>query len=167
MINKENFITAYFIDQDRKNIEILLRNDAGTAVNPHIIEYDQTHPHCQELLKICPLDQLHENTWQKKKDERGAFEREVLKIAEDKGLLDNVLKISKKAEAETYFKTLFEFLLSDNKDHIDRLFNFKLFIFEQDVVKKSKNEKAKSEVRKAKTPLGAFKEFIKIWEESN
>ena len=69
MITKENFITAHFIDSERKNIEVLLKSDDGTAVNPHILEYDVDNPICQELLKIVSLDQLHENTWQKKKEE--------------------------------------------------------------------------------------------------
>ena len=51
MINEENFITAHFIDNERKNIEILLKSDDGTAVNPHILEYDVDNPNCQELAK--------------------------------------------------------------------------------------------------------------------
>ena len=82
-------------------------------------------------------------------------------------MIKKLLKISKKAEAEDFFGALFDFLLTNKKEHIDRLFNFKLHLFEQDVIKKSKDEKAKSNIRKAKTPLSAFKEFIKIWEESN
>mgnify|MGYP005823669865 CR=1 FL=1 len=34
-----------------------------------------------------------------------------------------------------------DFLLSDKKEHIDRLFTFKIFLFEQDIVKNYKNEK--------------------------
>ena len=48
MITKENYIIAYFIDNERKNIEILLRN--GNKVNSHIVEYDTKYPVCQELL---------------------------------------------------------------------------------------------------------------------
>jgi len=163
MINKENFITAYFIDQDRKNIEIILRNDAGTAVNPHIIEYDQTHPHCQELLKLCPLDQLHENTWQKKKDERKNFEDQVKRIAKKEGLIKQIIE-----NVDNEFMTLMmNFLLSDKQENIDRLFNFKIYLFEHDIVKNYKDENKKTAIRKAKTPLEALKLFIEIWEESN
>ena len=35
---------------------------------------------------------------------------------------------------------LCDFLLSDKQEHIDRLFNFKIHIFEQDLIKNSKNE---------------------------
>ena len=64
MITKENYITASFIDTERKNIEILLKD--GDKVKSHIVEYDMKYPVCQELLKVCTLDQLHENTYNKK-----------------------------------------------------------------------------------------------------
>ena len=167
MINQKNYITATFIDNERKNIEVLLKSDDGVSAYTHILEYDSEHPDCKELLEVCNLDQLHENTWEKKKEETKLFEDSLVRVAEKTGLIKKILKISQKAEAETFFGALFDFLLTDKKEHIDRLFNFKLHLFEQDVIKKSKNEKGKSNIRKAKTPLGAFKEFIKIWEESN
>jgi len=167
MISEANFITATFIDNERNNIEVLLINDDGTKVHSHILEYNPKHPICKELLKVCSLDELHENTWTKKKEEVKLFEDSVIRIAEKTGMLKKLLKISKRAEAEDFFGAIFDFLLTDKKEHIDRLFNFKLHLFEQDIIKKSKNEKGKSNIRKAKTPLGAFKEFIKIWEESN
>jgi hypothetical protein len=167
MISEANYITAHFIDNERKNIEVLLKSDDGVSAYTHILEYDSEHPDCKELLEVCNLDQLHENTWEKKKEETKLFEDSLVRVAEKTGLIKKILKISQKAEAETFFGALFDFLLTDKKEHIDRLFNFKLHLFEQDVIKKSKDEEAKSNIRKAKTPLGAFKEFIKIWEESN
>ena len=47
---------------------------------------------------------------------------------------------------------MFDFLLSDKQEHIDRLFNFKIHIFEQDLIKNSKNEELKTAIRKSKTP---------------
>ena len=66
-----------------------------------------------------------------------------------------------------FFKLMLNFLLSNKQEHVDRLFNFKIYIFEQDIVKNSKNESAKTAIRKSKTPLEALKNFITIWEESN
>ena len=85
MITKDNFITAYFIDSERKNIEILLKGDK--KVISHIVEYDMKYPMCQELLKIISLDNLHENTYQKKQKEKQAMEEMVMKIAKRDGLL--------------------------------------------------------------------------------
>ena len=85
MITKENYITASFIDTERKNIEILLKD--GDKVKSHIVEYDMKYPVCQELLKVCTLDQLHENTYNKKKGEKAGFEEMVMRIAKKDGLV--------------------------------------------------------------------------------
>ena len=66
-----------------------------------------------------------------------------------------------------FFKLLFDFLQSNKQEHIDRLFNFKIFIFEQEVVKNSNNENAKTAIRKSKTPLEALDNYLIIWKESN
>ena len=163
MITKENYITASFIDNERKTIEVILKDDKETKVYPYILEYDIDNPICQELLKIITLDELHENTWQKKKDERRDFESMVKKVAVKEGLLKRIIE---NVDSD-FFKLLMDFFLSDKQEHIDRLFNFKIFLFEQDTVKNSKNEEVKTAIRKSKTPLEALDNFIIIWKESN
>jgi hypothetical protein len=161
MIDKKNYITAYFIDTERKNIEVLLKNDDGTSAYTHILEYDPEHPDCKELLGVCNLDTLHENTWEKKKEERKDFEDQVKEIALKEGLIKQIIK-----NVDSEFITLMmDFLTSDKKEHVDRLFNFKIHLFGQDIVKNCKNENKKTAIRRAKTPLEALKVFIKIWEE--
>jgi hypothetical protein len=163
MITKDTFITAHFIDNERKTIEVILKDDKETKVYPYILEYDIDNPICQELLKIITLDELHENTWQKKKDERRDFESMVKKVAVKEGLLKRIIE---NVDSD-FFKLLMDFFLSDKQEHIDRLFNFKIFLFEQDTVKNSKNEEVKTAIRKSKTPLEALDNFIIIWKESN
>ena len=163
MITKDTFITAHFIDNERKTIEVILKDDKETKVYPYILEYDIDNPICQELLKIITLDELHENTWQKKKDERRDFESMVKKVAVKEGLLKRIIE---NVDSD-FFKLLMDFFLSDKQEHIDRLFNFKIFLFEQDTVKNSKNEEVKTAIRKSKTPLEALDTFIIIWKESN
>ena len=163
MINEENFITAHFIDNERKNIEVLLKSDDGTAVNPHILEYDVDNPNCQELLKLCSLDQLHENTYTKKQEERKAYISQIKNIAQKEGLIKDIIEeVNPK-----FIELMMDFLLSNKKEHIDRLFNFKIFLFEKDIVKNCKDESKKTAIRKSKTPLEALKIFISLWEESN
>ena len=162
MFNNENFITANFIDNERKNIEVLLKSDDGTAVNPYILEYNVNNTICQELLKLCSLDQLHENTHSKKQEERKAYISQVRKIAKKEGLIDQIIEeVNPK-----FIELMMDFLLSNKKEHIDRLFNFKIFLFEQDIVKNAEETK-KTTIRKAKTPLEALKIFIDLWEDSN
>lgn len=162
MITKDTFITASFIDNERKNIEILLKDDEETKVYPYILEYNPDNPICKELLEICSLDQLHENTYQKKKDERKDFESMIKRVAQKEGLIKRIIE-----NVDSEFMTLMmDFLLSNKKEHIDRLFNFKIFLFEKDIVKNCKDESKKTAIRKSKTPLEALKIFISLWEES-
>ena len=163
MFNEENFITAHFIDNERKNIEVLLKSDDGTAVNPYILEYDVDNSICQELLKLCSLDQLHENTYSKKQEERKAFVNQVKTIAQKEGLIKHIIEeVNPK-----FIELMMDFLLSNKKEHIDRLFNFKIYLFEQDIVKNCKDQSLKSSIRKAKTPLEALKIYIQLWESHN
>jgi hypothetical protein len=160
MFNEENFITANFIDNERKTIEVLLKSDDGTAVNPYILEYDVDNSICQELLKLCSLDQLHENTYSKKQEERKAFVNQVKTIAQKEGLIKHIIEeVNPK-----FIELMMDFLLSNKKEHIDRLFNFKIYLFEQDIVKNCKDQSLKSAIRKSKTPLEALKIYIKLWE---
>ena len=163
MITKENYITASFIDSERKNIEVLLKSDDGKAVNPFILEYDPNNPICKGLLSVTTLDEVHENTYIKKQEERKQFEKVVKKVAQKEGLLK---KIIENVDSD-FFKLLFDFLLSSKQEHIDRLFNFKIFLFEQDIVKNCKDEDLKTAIRKSKTPLEALDKFLIIWKESN
>ncbi len=162
MITKDNLISAYFIDNERKNIECLLKSDVD-KVYTQIIPFDVKNDMYKMLMEIVSLDDIHEVTYEKKKDERKIFEQKVKEIAKKEGLIKQIIE----NVDPDFFKLLFDFLLSDKQEHIDRLFNFKIFIFEQDVVKNSKNETAKTAIRKSKTPLEALDNFIVIWKESN
>ena len=143
MITEENYLTATFIDSERKNIEVLLKSDDGKAVNPFILEYDPNNSICKELLSVVTLDQLHENTYIKKQEERKAFEKVVKRVAHKEGLLK---KIIENVDSD-FFTLMMEFLLSDKQEHIDRLFNFKIYLFEQDIVKNCKDQSLKSTIR--------------------
>lgn len=166
-ITKEKYYVAYFIDDERTTIEILLKHpdfDTGKVeVIPHTIEYDENHPDCKALLEICPLEQLHENTWQKKKVEREDFVLQVKGIAENEGLYK---QLTEKVD-ENLYEHIIKFLTEKSEDQLDKLFSWKIYLFELDIVKSSKNEKAKSAIRKSKTPIEALKNFIEIWEENN
>ena len=162
-ITETNYITAHFIDNERKNIHVLLKSDDGTSVYPYILEYNPDDPICQEFLKLCSLDQLHQNTWLKKKEERKDFVNQVKRIAQKEGLIEQIIdEVNPK-----FIKLMMDFLLSNKKEHIDRLFNFKIYLFEQDIVKNCKDQSKKTAIRKSKTPLEALKIFIDLWEDSN
>ena len=51
MITKENLISAYFIDNERKNIEVLTRSVDGQFVIPTILPFDENNHLFKDLKK--------------------------------------------------------------------------------------------------------------------
>jgi len=157
-ILEKQFVTAHFIDNNRTQIEVITleSNNSNNQIST-IIEYDINHPWCQELLKVCDLDTLHENTWNKINREKNAFEQSILKIARDQGLVYDIHK------SETKFHiAMLNFLFDyEDKDKED-LFAFKLASFELDVVKNCKDKDQKAAIRKSQTPLDVVKAISEI-----
>ena len=156
MITKENYITASFIDNERKNIEVLLRDEKNEKVISHIVEYDEKYPVCQELLKIITLDDLHENTYQKKKKEKKAVEEMVVKIAKRDGLVFDEHRLDTKFYP-TIVKAMFE--ETENEDH---LFALKLALFELEKIRNSKDNEGKKKLRQSKNKIEVLKVAIDL-----
>ena len=142
---KDNFLNAYFIDNERQNIEILTTSEDKKSVLPTIIPYDTKHPYFVALSKVCNVDQIHENTYNKKKKEREVFEQKVIEIAKRDGLLVDNNKID-----SNFFPTLVKSIFED-EDNADHLFALKIALFELDNIKNSTNEELKTKLRKSKT----------------
>ena len=81
-----NMICAYFIDNDRKNIEILCTSEDKKSVNATIIPYDENNSMFKTLMLVTTIDELHENTYKKKKEEKKIFEQKVIEIAKEREL---------------------------------------------------------------------------------
>ena len=150
MITKENYITASFIDSERKNIEILLRDEKQEKVISHIVEYDMKYPVCQELLKVITIDDLHENTYNKKKKEKAVFEAMVIRVAKKDGLIVDDNKVS-----DISFKHLVNVLFKDDENP-DHLFALKLALFEVEKIRNSKDSESKKKLRQSKTKVEAL-----------
>ena len=78
---KDNFLKAYFIDNERKNIEILTTSEDKKTVIPTIIQFDEKHPSFIALSKYISIDKLHEETHNKKKKERETIQKEMAELA--------------------------------------------------------------------------------------
>ena len=55
----ENYISARYIDNDKKHVEILYKD--GDKTLSHIIEHNTKHPDWKELMQITSIDELHNN----------------------------------------------------------------------------------------------------------
>ena len=151
MITKENLIGAYFIDNDRKNIEVLTTSEDKKQIIPTIMPFDKNNPAFKELTSVITVDDLHENTHQKKKDEQKIFEQKVMEIAKKDGLIVDDTKIDSGS-----FQKLVTSIFNepDNEDH---LFALKLALFELTDIRDSKNDELKKKLRQSKNKIEALK----------
>ena len=166
MLTKENikdhFIDAYFIDSERENIEILYTSEDKKKVFTTIVPFNYEHETFKTLQTVMSVDELHERTYNKKKEEKKLFDEQVIRIAKKDGLVFDELKLDTK-----FYPTLIKAILEEqtNEDH---LFALKLALFEVDKIKDSKNVELKSNIRKGKTKIEVVSNALKlISEESN
>ena len=158
---KDNFVDAYFIDNERQNIEILATNEDKTKVFPTIIPFDENNDMFKALKTVMSIDDLHENTYEKKKKERKLFEEQVIRIAKKDGLVFDEFKLDTK-----FFPTLVK-AITENVDNEDHLFALKLALFEIDEIRDSDNTELKSMIRKGKSKIDVMLNALKIISKEN
>ena len=141
---KDNFLTAYFVDNERQNIEIQTTTEDKKSVFTTIIPFKEENPQYQALNKFMTLDQLHESTHEKTKTEHELYKEQALKYAKDAGLVGN--EIAK----DNYFGEIIK-LITEDQENEDHLFALKLAVFEIDAVKESVDMDKKKLVRQSKT----------------
>ena len=156
MITKENIISAYFIDDARENIEVLIRSEDGTKVIPTIIPFDENNSLYKELNAIVSVDKLHEDTYQKKQAEKKDFEEMVMRIAKKRGLVFDEVKLDTK-----FYPTLMRAIFEDveNENH---MFALKLALFEVKEIRDSKDNEGKKKLRQAKNKIELLKIAINL-----
>ena len=151
MITKENLIGAYFIDDDRKNIEVLTTSEDKKQVIPFIMPFDENNPSFKELISIITVDDLHENTYQKKKAEQKIFEQKVIEIAKKDGLMLDDTRIDSNSYNKLV-KAVFE-----QGENEDQLFALKIALFELPSIRDSKDEELKKKLRQTKNKIDTLK----------
>jgi len=151
MITKENLISAYFIDNERKNIEVLTRSEDGQFVIPTILPFDENNHLFKELNAVITVDKLHEDTYQKKQQEKKDFEAMTMRIAKKRGLIFDENKLDTK-----FYPTLVKAIFEDGENE-DHLFALKLALFEVGKIRDSKDIEVKKKLRQSKNKIEVLK----------
>ena len=153
---KDHFVDAYFIDNERQNIEILATSEDKKQVFPTIVPFDENNHMFQALKSRMSVDELHENTYKKKQEERKLFEEQVVRIAKKDGLVFDEYKLDTK-----FYPTLVKAIV-ENQDNEDHLFALKLALFEVDKIRDSENTELKTNIRKGKTKVEVLLNALKL-----
>ena len=153
---KDHFIDAYFIDEERQNIEILTTSEDKKKVFPTIIPFSEDNHMFKALKSVMSVDELHERTYNKKKEERKIFEEQLLRIAKKDGIV-----LDENKSDTTLFPRLIKAIIEDESNE-DHLFALKLALFEVDKIRDSQDTELKSEIRKGKTKAEVLFNALKI-----
>ena len=102
---------------------------------------------------MVTLEQIHANTDLHLETQKKAFNSILNKIVEKKGVELN----------ENFFKLVNDFFINyDTETLSDKLYNFKVNAFEQDIVKNSTDEELKLKIRTATTPFEVLTALLSI-----
>ena len=153
------FIRAHFSNNERTTVESFWTD--GKVERVEYIEAKEGDPNWENLLTHIDIDTLHEATYQHIKEQNAVFEDSVVKLAKERGLLYDIDELStdtNKVLSHILFK---EF---DEEQDKEKLFLYKLQLFEVPAIKKSKSSAKKKKLRQAKNMLEATKIAISIVE---
>lgn len=168
MINKDNYVSATFLDAERKNIEVLLNMDhtAEKELTPHVIEADESNKEYQALLKLVTEDELHEQTWETKKAESEAFiamARHVIadEFNEAEAVANNAVDIDSLLTKTQIYPTIVNTIFT-NMENEDHLFALKLALFDIQEIRESTDTSNKTALRKGKNKIDVLQKAFQI-----
>ena len=160
-IKGSEFLTAHFSDNERTIVEAYWVTPDGKETRVEYIEAKDSDPNYQELLKHVSIDMLHELTYKNIRASDNAFKDDIISIAKGRGMVYDIDSINTdiyKAITTAIFKPF------DPEEDKEKLFMFKLQLFELDKIKTSTDKIKKAELRKSKDIMEALKVAIDIVE---
>jgi hypothetical protein len=162
MITEQHeFITAYFSDDIRRTVTALWADPETKEIVEEVIEARDGDAAWEHLLQHVTIDLLHELTFKYIKEQKEQLDEYIMKIAKEQGLVYHIDSYNTeiyKVIASSLFSTF------DPDTDKEKLFMYKLQLFELDQIKENTNKSLKSKLRKAKTILEATKLAIQLVE---
>ena len=152
------FLTAHFSNNERTIATVYWGNKDETV--EEIVSAQEDAPDWQRLLEHMDIDTLHEATYKHIRDQVEAYENQVIRVAKERGMIYDINDIDSALHeimAEYIFKKF------DSKRDKEKLFMFKLKLFELDFVKDSEDREAKTKLRKANNLIEALEVAINLY----
>mgnify|MGYP003686365785 CR=1 FL=1 len=146
------FVRAHFSNNERTTIEAFWTD--GEVERVEYIEAKEGDHNFENLLTHIDIDDLHEATYKHIKEQNEVFEDSIIKIAKERGMIydfDTQHTDVYKAFVQVVFGNF------DPEKDKEKLFLYKLQLFEADAVKSSKNSAKKKKLRQAGSIVDATK----------
>ena len=162
MFENYKFIDAYFTNNEKTVINSLWENENGETIEAAIPAEDD-NPLWKELLNVpdVTIDSLHERTYKYIREQRAIFEDQIITIGKKEGLIYDVDNIN-----TDIYKAIAHCIFSDFNEEEDKekLFMYKISLFEADLIKNCTDKELKTKLRRTKNIVEATKAAIAIVE---
>ena len=158
-MENHTYVHAYFSNNDRTVVESHWKNSDDKIVTNHIDATNHKSTAMKLLLRNVSIDKLHENTYKHIKAMNEGFKNKTVEIAKERGLIIDVNDIQTHGY-KIATRVLFE-KFDPEKDK-EKLFLYKLELFEIPKIRDSKKTSMKAKLRKATTMLEATKIAIQM-----
>ena len=152
------FVRAHFSNNERTTVESFWTD--GKVERVEYIEAKDGDPNWENLLTHINIDDLHEATYKHIREQNDIFEDSIIKIAKERGMIHDLNEIQNQSIHKLIIDTIFG-AFDEEKDK-ERLFLYKLKLFELEKIKKSKKDSLKKKLRQAKTVIEATEIAIKL-----
>tara|TARA_B100000242_G_scaffold74496_1_gene48040 strand:+ start:1741 stop:2223 length:483 start_codon:yes stop_codon:yes gene_type:complete len=153
------FVRAHFSNNERTTVESFWSD--GNVERVEYIEAKEGDPNWENLLTHIDIDDLHQATYKHIKEQNEIFEDSIVKIAKERGMIydfDEQNTDVYKAFVQVMFGNF------DPEKDKEKLFLYKLQLFEAEAVKSSKSSAKKKKLRQAKTMIDATKAALSMVE---
>lgn len=156
MIEGHDFIDGYFINNDYDIVETLWYSPTEDVYRTHVVMAEDGDIEWEKLKKLVSVDDLMERTYIRASEQRDLVADAIVAVAADdeddwKALKEELARGS----ATAFLDALFLDKTDDDENNKEKLFIFKLALFEWDPIKNSKNKELKKALRKSTSILQA------------
>ena len=155
MIEGHNFVDGYFITGEYDIVETIWFEPNEEVYRTHVVAAEKGDAEWEKLLKIVTVDDLMERTYIRIQEQREAIADAVVEVASEGDDWAEVKEKLGRGSAEAFLNILLFDQSDDEEANKEKLFIFKLALFEWDPIKNSKNKELKKSLRKSKTILEA------------
>lgn len=155
--------SARFTNNDKDTVEILYRKiDNHDDIASSVMPANPSYPQFNWVLENCDdLDSIHANTYRWIRDERLAYENQVMLIAKREGLIFTS-GLADVRSYKSFLTQLFKPFDETREAELNNLFSIKLELFEMPNIRQNTNAELKKALRRAETPLDVIRAAIDI-----
>ena len=149
MIKDHDFIDAYFTNNERTVVESIWWSESEKVYRTHVCKVEDGNPTWEKLLETVSIDDLHERTWQRLNEMREELANSLVEITSDGDDWIQYKEKLGKLSAEAFLDVLFMDQSDNDESNKEKLFVFKLALFDWEKIKNVNDKEFKRKLRKA------------------